>query len=317
MSSRIASSPWRTVVLALSCTAVLATSRLARADSAAASAELLFRDGRELLERKEYQLACSKLDRSYKLDPALGTLILLAFCHEKVGLTATAYAEYTRAVEQAKRVGDEEKEVASRRWAEALLPKLSTVRVEVVAPVPGLRIKLAGSDLEQAQWDTRVVVDPGAHELRATAPGHVAYETRVNVPKNGGTISVRIPALEPAPTESASGVSPQAGGFWQSPTPGLVVAGVGVVGVGVGSYFGLRAISRNGESDDFCDDNNRCADRGLLLRDQALSDARVSTASMAVGVVALAAGAVLLWPHIAGRTSVTPEGARVDVAVAF
>jgi serine/threonine-protein kinase len=268
------------------------------------------------LEREQYEQACPKLEQSHRLDPALGTLLLLAFCHEKVGRTASAYAEYTRAVALAERAGDTEKAAQSRSWAEALLPRLSTVQLEVDDPAPGMRIRLAGSVVNQTQWGTRVVVDPGTQLLRAEAPRRKAYEIRVSVPRNG-TVAVRVPSLEPALGLPDSDTPPSSVGFWQSPTPGLIAAGVGVVGVGVGSFFGLRAVSRNSESNAFCDDANRCSDRGLALRDQALSDARISTVSMAVGVVGLAAGAVLLWPHVTGRTSVAPGSARVDLALAF
>ena len=289
----------------------------ARADSRVASAELLFREGRALLEREAYAQACPKLEQSHRLDPALGTLLLLAFCHEKIGRTATAYAEYTRGATLAEQAGDSKKAAQSRRWAEALLPRLSTVQLDVDEPASGLRVQLGGSDVDQTQWGTRVVTDPGTQLLRAEAPRCEAYEIQISVPRNGNVV-VRVPPLKPTPEGPDPDASPgQPTGFWQSSTPGWIAAGVGIVGVGVGSFFGLRAVSRNNDSDDFCNASNRCSDQGLALRDQALVDARISTVSMAVGVVGLAAGAVLLWPHVTGRTSVAPGSARVDLAVAF
>jgi hypothetical protein len=65
----------------------------------AATAEALFEDGRRLMQEGDYASACPKLAASYKIDvalgnPALGTILNLAVCHERSGQTATAWIEY-------------------------------------------------------------------------------------------------------------------------------------------------------------------------------------------------------------------------------
>jgi outer membrane protein assembly factor BamD (BamD/ComL family) len=58
-----------------------------------AVAEALFREARQLLDAKQYAAACRKLEESYRLDPAGGTLMNMAMCHGKEGRGASSGAE--------------------------------------------------------------------------------------------------------------------------------------------------------------------------------------------------------------------------------
>jgi tetratricopeptide (TPR) repeat protein len=68
-----------------------------------AIAQSLFDEGRKLMNEKRFVEACPRLERSYKLDPAAGTLLNLAVCHEGLGKTATAWNEFRESVAMAKR----------------------------------------------------------------------------------------------------------------------------------------------------------------------------------------------------------------------
>ena len=59
-------------------------------DANPALAQSLFEEGRQLMSNGKFAEACPKFESSYKLDPAAGTLLNLAVCHEKVGRTAAA-----------------------------------------------------------------------------------------------------------------------------------------------------------------------------------------------------------------------------------
>ena len=54
---------------------------------------------------------------------------------------------------------------------------------------------------------------------------------------------------------------------------GLIVGGVGIVGVGVGAFFGLKAKSSLDDSnaDNHCRDSNRCDAIGVQARSDAAS----------------------------------------------
>src|SRR5688500_15209686 len=75
---------------------------IARAQSSAAQAEQLFKDGKSLMGAKQYAEACDAFAASQELDPQLTTLMNLADCREKNGQLATAWSLFLE-VERATR----------------------------------------------------------------------------------------------------------------------------------------------------------------------------------------------------------------------
>jgi hypothetical protein len=84
---------------------------------------------------------------------------------------------------------------------------------------------------------------------------------------------------------------------------------LGAVGLGAGSVLGLLASSKNADSKAHClpDDENRCSERGVELRDDAFVLADVATVGFVVGGAALGT-AVVLW--LTGDDDETAGGAR-------
>jgi hypothetical protein len=73
----------------------------------------------------------------------------------------------------------------------------------------------------------------------------------------------------------------------------VAAAGVGLVGVGVGSVFGLRSKKYRDDSEDYCD-GTRCTDlRGVGLKDDAIKAGNISTIAFAAGGAAFATAGVL------------------------
>jgi len=290
--------------------AVLLAAPIASAEEPSAAdkavAESLFQDARALLKKGALENACPKFAESFRLAPRLGTLLNLATCHEKQGKTASAWAEFKEAAALARRDKRRDREKYAADHASALEKKLSRVVFELDRPAQGATLSLDGDSLGKAVWGTSVPVDPGPHELEASAPGRKTWSSSIVVEPGPATVTVRVPELEPAETDAAPAAAAEAGeskaplqsgdrgtsGSTQR-TLGWLSLGVGVVGVGVGSWFGLQTFSKQNESDDHCDDT-RCDQTGVDLRDEAKSTATLSTIGFAVGAVGVGAGLVLL-----------------------
>jgi hypothetical protein len=84
-------------------------------------------------------------------------------------------------------------------------------------------------------------------------------------------------------------------------TVAIGVGAAGVVGVAVGSAFGLIAKSKNDQALEpaNCRTSTQCSTSGLTLTDDARSAATVSTVAFIAGGAAIATGAVLWFtaPH--------------------
>src|SRR6185295_810695 len=76
-------------------------------------------------------------------------------------------------------------------------------------------------------------------------------------------------------------------------TIALAAAGLGVVGLGVGAYFGLRAFQKHGDRAATCR-TTPCSSESISLNDEAKFAADAATVSLVVGLVALG-GAAFLW----------------------
>ncbi len=301
---------------------------LAHADSSLAdkaAAQSLFDEGRKLMIEGRFAQACPKLAESEKLDPGIGTQFHLADCYEHVGQTASAWAGFLEAASTAKSMGQGEREKVARDRATALAPRLS--RLTIVSPgaegLAGLEIKRDGALVGRALWGTAIPVDPGAHVLEATAPGKKSWQGTAQVTGEKANVVATIPALEDAPpgagaaaVSSTGAVGADARGHGNGHrTLGLVVGGVGIVGLGIGTVFALSAKSKYDDSVKLCSpaDKNLCPAPGVTLRDQARSAGTVATVAFGVGGAALIAGAVLFFTAPSGSTE-TPRVAVVPAA---
>ena len=287
-----------------------------QADPAArATAVDLFDAAQALMQQGKFAEACPKLAESYRLDPQLGAILHLGDCLEKAGRFASAYASFREASELAAKRGDPREAMATER-AKALEPKLSRLRIDVVAKVPGLEVLRDGLLLNEASWSAAIPVDPGKHEIEARAQGYESWHTHVDVTGEGTSASVEIPALIAKPaakTESAesAGGNPVVNLQLDDPgstqrTLGWVAGGLGIVGLGVGAVFTLQKINKIDERDSICPSepcptgtNERLAE----LTDDARTASTMATVSFITGGVLIAGGAALILTAPKARVS--------------
>jgi hypothetical protein len=263
-----------------------------------AMAETLFFTGRGLMEAGRYAEACQKFDESYRIFPAAGTLLNLAVCHEGEGKLAKAWAEFKQALAEAKKMDrPDREELATARLAviEPELPYLA-IRVPANVRVAGLEIERNGTPLLSGGWGTELPVDPGEVEIVARAPGHKPRSTKIKIERKQH-LAITIEPLEvlPPPPPSSVPVADRPGWTTQR-TVGFAMIGAGVVALGVGGYFGVRAASAKSDSDDACpliDGERRCSETGSARMADARRDAWVSNIGIGVGVASVAIGTYL------------------------
>jgi hypothetical protein len=238
-------------------------------------------------------------------------MLWLADCYERAGRTASAYNQYKAAEKLAIDTKDPKgRDKVANKHAAALEPKLSKLILVPPTPVPaGLEITRDGEKVELNQLGVSLVVDPGPHAIVVNAPGSQRWEKSVDVPPDGGTASIVLVVVATGKTDEPPPAEPSDPG-----TPfrigGLVVAGVGLVGVGLGTAFGVIASSKLSDSnaDNHCDAQNTCDPVGLGLRSDAQSAATISTIGFIAGGVLIAGGITMfvLAPKKAPQTALAP-----------
>lgn len=255
-----------------------------------AMADGLFRDAKKLLARGKTPEACEKLSASYRLEPAGGTLLNLANCHEIEGKTALAWTEFSAALAAARKGGRADREKEARKHLDALEPRLSRVTLTVpeASAVPGLSVKLDGTVVEATALGTAIPVDPGEHEASAAAPDRQPWEAKVSL-KESESRTLVVPALDATAAPPPPPPPPFA---WKRPA-GIAAAGVGLVLLGVGTGYGVRAISLGSSAGSGCP-NLLCSPAGLQALNEGRSAAGVANGTLVAGGVLTAAGVVLL-----------------------
>lgn len=265
-----------------------------------AAAQALFDDAKELVKSGRAAEACPKFEESQRLDPGLGTQINLADCYERIGRTASAWTIYVEVAPAARRQGQDARADHAAARAAALKPLLS--RLTIIVPpehrVPGIRVKRDTTLVREAQWSMAIPVDPGQHTIIVEAPGKEPWQTHLDVPAQSES-TVTVPVLKDAPSDTpsptpASGASPSDPNAGKAQRiGGIALASAGVVGVGLGTIFGLRAMSKKDEAG--CE-GKVCPDADSReLYEDAQNAGNVSTIGFIVGGLAVAGGAVLYF----------------------
>jgi hypothetical protein len=310
----------RRTLLALAVLAGLSLTPSARADEPAADnararADEEFNDGKRLMEEGQTEAACAKFAHSQELDPKLGRLLNLAFCHEQEGKTASAWNEYNGAAALAEQKGQDERVQFAREHAAAVAKKLSFVHLEVSATVAVVEVD--GTGLSHERWPTPLPFDPGEHNIVAGAPGKKPLSMTFVVGGAPGIQDLRVDALEDeaavqgppaAPLPPPPPVEPTAAPHPQRPNhvPAFIATGAAAAGFGVGVAFGLEAMSKKSAADRDCP-SKLCDEAGRALISDAQSAATISTVGFGAG---LAGAAAATWLFVRPPQSETAS-ARV------
>lgn len=317
-----------------------------------AAAEAIFEQGKQLMQAGDFGQACTKFEASQKLDQGVGTLLYLADCYEKLGRTASAWATFKEAASVAGAQGQETRQKLAVQRARALEPGLAKLTIEV-APgnesILGFEVRSDGVAVPPAQYATPFPIDPGTHHIEASAPGKRSHSENINVTRGVSHITLPlltdlIPPGTPSATagqasnatsnSSSSGASSVLVASAAMPTEptddsssdqgktqrtlSYIAGGLGVVGVGLGTYFGIAALHDNSSSKDNCrPDPNSCTELGYSQRQDALREGRISTVSFVAGGALLATAAILFFTARPNHSNRVTANAQVNGQVAL
>jgi hypothetical protein len=281
---------------------MLAGTARAEEPAPAARAETLFQAGRQLMREGRYAEACPKLEESQRLDPAPGTRLNLADCWERAGRTASAQREFLAVAAEAETQGEKDRAEIARSRAKQLEIKLTKLALMVPAEarVAGLQIFRNSVLVAEADWSKPQPIDPGSFVIEARAPGRRTYKSEFALPGDAATHNLTIPLLVsnsgPAVGSPATEESSTTRAEWLQ-RGGIGLAGLGVVGVTLGTAFGVRAVKLYDRSrDQGCNEDDDCTPQALATRDAAVDAGNVSTVSFIVGSALLVGGAGLyVW----------------------
>ncbi len=304
----------------LACTALAPAAAAQSTAPQKVAAEALFDDAIKLMKAGHHTEACPKLEESQRMDPGIGTLLYLGECYENVGRTASAWATFREAASRAGAEGQNERLKNATERASRLEPKLSYLTIQVAPEtraLPGLSVKLGQTQLGSEFFGVATPVDPGESRVEVAAPGHASFSAALTV-EAGGRYQLSVPALgqqapAPQPTPPAAATTPDSAAGPSRATPGaapasapgphgpsvlrplgLVVGGVGIVALGAGSYFGLRAMKKNDDATSGTCRSGVCQERvDYQTAQDAHSAAGLANGFFIAGGAALAAGAVL------------------------
>jgi hypothetical protein len=195
------------------------------------AADALFRAGRDALGRGDARTACPVFGESYRLDPAVGTLLNLAECEALIGRLADATEHYRRVLESLDE-SDERVTLVRSRLSE-LSPRVPTL---VLLRGPGLpsatKVVRDGVSLTPASFGVPLPANPGRHELVVTSPGTVPRHYTVSVAEaESKTLILEVGPPAPPPPKPTALLSMKpppspAGGGRKAIAYGLLGAGV-------------------------------------------------------------------------------------------
>ena len=294
-------------------------------------AESLYNQGKELIEKKQYKAACDKFSASLKLDENTNTQVALARCFQLDGRTASAWGQYLLASKM--EAGSPAAAYAAEQ-ASALGKTLLNVSL-VMASVPrDLSLKLDDESLPAESVNADLPLDPGEHQLVATAAGKRPFAIRFVLSSANSPLPVVIAldnfsAIElqqqqensAARTVIIDRAAPNV--EWTSTkTAGFVVGGVGAASALGAAALGVLTLVSDANrqtqsnrcvagSDAACASANDYRDKALTFQKLGIISGAVGGAALITGIAMMVAGG-----NKAARISAAPKAGAQLVPVA-
>ncbi len=301
-----------------------------------ATARELATAGIALEEKGDCKGAIDKLERAETLFHAPPHLQHLARCYTKLGRLVDATEAWRKLTLEA--LPPTAPDVFKAAVAEAQVelpkiePRLAHLTIKPAATYEGLEVTVDGKKWPSAALDVSRVIDPGKHDVHATASAHADFDKSITLPE-GGTDTVEI-KLQPGTPSTAASVVPTSSASTNPTTDkpgmgglrvtGLVAAGVGAAMLIGGTFTGLSAKSKFNEVESACP-NKRCPAGYDLAGNQSSVKSLERTTNILLiggGVLAVAGLAIFVFAPSPGtgvalQASPNVGGAHISLSGSF
>jgi hypothetical protein len=270
-------------------------------------ADQLFAEGKALLASNLIQ-ACGKFDQSLRENPAaIGTLLNVALCDEKLGRIASAVAKFSEARDRAIEQGLREHVRAAEEHIAALGPSIPYLAIKLTEQLPGTTVVLDDAVIAVTALD-HIAVDPGERVIVVSAPSRLPYRTTLIIGK-AERRDVTVPVLAASIVVHSSlrrigQISTIGGG---------VLMGTGL-GIGLYARNLYRAqFGHQVTGDGKCNDMNHCEAYGQSRTQRAHTLGNVGTVVGLLGVGVTVAGAYL-WFSAPSESATEPAARHLGFA---
>ncbi|HET7506215.1 MAG TPA: hypothetical protein VFK02_34585 [Kofleriaceae bacterium] len=266
------------------------------ADPRIENADRLFAEGRALLESNLNE-ACKKFKESLDENPAaIGTLLNVALCDERLGHLASALLRFTDARDRAKEQGLTEHVRAAEEHIQAISPSVPHLTIRLAEQLPGTKVLIDDAVVAPDKLGS-IAVDPGERAIVVSAPDRLPYRTQV-VLAPAERKDVVVPPLAASVTVRSS-----------RRLIGQIAAVVGGLAAGTGLGIGLYAnhlydqqFGHAHPGDGLCDAaTGTCEPRGQARTQRAQTLGNVGTVVGLAGLAVASVGAYL-WIRSPGST---------------
>lgn len=263
-------------------------------------ADQLFAEGRALLPSNLSE-ACKKFDESLHYNPAaIGTLLNVALCDEKLGHVASAVVRFTEARDRSREQGLPEHLRAAEDHLAALEPQVPHLAIRLTQQLPETKV-LVDDRVYALTALGDIAIDPGEHVVVVSAPDRLPHRATVVIAPAEHKAIV-IPALARSVTVTSS---------WRRIGQIATITGGAAFGASIGlAFYGLHVHNQQFDQQNCThrqDLPDGCNGPGQSANERARTYGNVATVVGGVGLAVAAAGAVV-W-YLAPRSSQSSDTA--------
>jgi hypothetical protein len=289
-----------------------------------AAARALAVEGLKLAQAGKCDEAAPKLEHAEKLHHSAIVLSRLGECNVSLGKLVEGTEQLRKVLREPLPANPTPALSKAYEHAQSALdtakPRIAALTISLGKAAPAdMRLTVDGQAVPASLVDTELPADPGEHTVEASAPGYLKASAHVSLGSaDKKTVSLKLevdpnaPVAAPhasdaqpsgavaarpgvdAPVADASSVAPPASHEAPSHAAAYVAWGMGVVGVGVGSAFGLIAMKDKHDIVSRCGSNSCTPDSSGSL-DSAKRSGNISTIAFGVGGAGLILGTVLYF----------------------